>query len=305
VVFRFVGVAAGRRAARKALDGALPYATDVRSVKFLFLPPEHDPDSFIREFGRDAFSRYVADATPLSRFLIESAREGCDLNTAEGRAHLAANAKPLWSLLPEGALKRQLLAEIGELVQLGARELDEVWNGKPARSDGKRYQKGSSPRNSGAAYSPKPPRNAAPRVAGRALPAGRAGRALQIVLTDPHAWERLSHDDHQLLCELPAPHGPLFAWLDAQHHDHGAQPWEQLREALRGHEHEDFAVAELARMPPDIESDPAELANILAMERRTRLTERMGRLAAAAPSSPEAFAEYQALLASLKAGAQA
>ena len=67
---------------------ALPFATDVRSVKFLFLPAEHDPDSYIREFGKDAFSRYVLEAVPLSRFLIDSARDGCDLNTAEGRAHL-------------------------------------------------------------------------------------------------------------------------------------------------------------------------------------------------------------------------
>jgi DNA primase len=47
VVFSFDGDAAGRRAARKALDGALPHATDTRSVKFLFLPAEHDPDSFM------------------------------------------------------------------------------------------------------------------------------------------------------------------------------------------------------------------------------------------------------------------
>src|SRR5215217_7900132 len=73
VVFSFDGDAAGRRAARKALDGALPYATDVRSVKFLFLPAEHDPDSFIREFGRDAFARLVQQAVPLSRFLIDVA----------------------------------------------------------------------------------------------------------------------------------------------------------------------------------------------------------------------------------------
>ncbi|OHC73650.1 MAG: DNA primase, partial [Rhodoferax sp. RIFCSPLOWO2_12_FULL_60_11] len=96
VVFSFDGDSAGRRAARKALDGALPFATDVRSVKFLFLPPEHDPDSFIREFGKEAFARYVSEAVPLSRFLIDAAREGCDLNTAEGRAHFASNAKPLW-----------------------------------------------------------------------------------------------------------------------------------------------------------------------------------------------------------------
>src|SRR5688572_28128153 len=127
VVFSFDGDAAGRRAARKALDGALPYASDVRSVKFLFLPAEHDPDSFIREFGADAFARFVNEATPLSRFMLEAAREGCDLGTAEGRAHMASNARPLWSALPEGALKRQLLGEIAEMVQLSTQELSELW----------------------------------------------------------------------------------------------------------------------------------------------------------------------------------
>src|SRR5437870_9706179 len=92
VALSFDGDAAGRRAARKALDGALPYASDVRSVKFLFLPAEHDPDSYIREHGHEAFARYVSQATPLSRFLVEAAREGCDLSTAEGRAHMGANA---------------------------------------------------------------------------------------------------------------------------------------------------------------------------------------------------------------------
>ena len=104
VVFSFDGDAAGRRAARKALDGALPYATDVRSVKFLFLPSEHDPDSYIRSFGRDGFARCVSEAMPLSRFLVDAARDGCDLSSAEGRAHLASNARPLWMQMPDGAL---------------------------------------------------------------------------------------------------------------------------------------------------------------------------------------------------------
>ncbi|MFM2159197.1 MAG: hypothetical protein RLZZ124_1671, partial [Cyanobacteriota bacterium] len=66
VVFSFDGDAAGRRAARKALDGALPYATDVRSIRFLFLPDPHDPDSFVREFGADAFNPSISgdDADP-------------------------------------------------------------------------------------------------------------------------------------------------------------------------------------------------------------------------------------------------
>ena len=134
VVFSFDGDAAGRRAARKALDATLPLATDTRSIKFLFLPSEHDPDSFIREFGTDAFARYVGDATPLSRFLIESASEGCDLGQTEGRAHMASNARPLWSLLPDGALKRQLLSEIAALAQLDSRDLTDIWAQEAART---------------------------------------------------------------------------------------------------------------------------------------------------------------------------
>ena len=60
VVFSFDGDGAGRRAARKALDAALPFATDVRTVKFLFLPAEHDPDSYIREHGQEGFAAYVS-----------------------------------------------------------------------------------------------------------------------------------------------------------------------------------------------------------------------------------------------------
>ncbi len=70
VVFSFDGDSAGRRAAHKALLAALPYASDTRSIKFLFLPAEHDPDSFIRAHGSEAFARHVGAALPLSRFVL-------------------------------------------------------------------------------------------------------------------------------------------------------------------------------------------------------------------------------------------
>jgi DNA primase len=231
VVFSFDGDAAGRRAARKALDGALPYATDVRSIKFLFLPAEHDPDSFVREFGREAFARCIAEATPLSRFLIEAAGEGCDVTSAEGRAHLSANAKPLWQLLPDGALKRQLLGEIAEAVQLDVTDLDGLWSGRPA---------GRAPQERGRARQEAQPRPVR-RLPGRQAPVSRADHAARLLLGQAQAWDQLTNEDHTVLCALAAPHGPLFAWLDSQVHEHGPLPWGQLHEAMQGH-----AVAELA-----------------------------------------------------------
>jgi DNA primase len=277
VVFSFDGDEAGRRAARKALDVSLPFATDVRNVKFLFLPPEHDPDSYIREHGRDAFSRYVGEATPLSRFLIEAAREGCDLNEAEGRARMAANAKPMWMQLPDGALKRQLITEIAQLAQLDPRELSSLW-GVRSLSPSRRE---SMP---------------APRRPGRTLPPGRADRALQITFMSPGAWSELSNDDHHLLCELAPPHGPLFAWLDAHIHENGPEPWDALRTALAGHEYEAFLLDQAGRVLPDIEHDLDELRQILAKERERLRAERMKDLAERASTDPAAYEELRKLI---------
>jgi DNA primase len=275
VVFSFDGDEAGRRAARKALDVAMPFASDVRSVKFLFLPAEHDPDSYIREHGRDAFSRYIGDATPLSRFLIEAAREGCDTSTAEGRAHMAANAKPLWSALPDGALRRQLLPEIAQLVQLDVRELASLWGARPP------VQRRAEP--------------APVRRPGRTLPPGRADRALQIVFMNPGAWSTLSNGDHHLLCELGEPHGPLFAWLDAHVHEHGSEPWEALRDAVAGHEFSPYLFEQAARVLPDIEHDLDELKQILDKERERNLAEERRELSARAATDPAAYERLKLL----------
>ena len=297
VVFSFDGDAAGRRAARKALDGALPYATDVRSVKFLFLPAEHDPDSYIREFGKDAFARYVSEATPLSRFLLEAAAEGCDLASAEGRAHFSANARPLWTLLPEGALKRQLLGEIAERVQLETRELSDLW-GMAGASPG-RYQKESAPRRSDEGYRPKsaskqPPR----RLPGRAAPVSRADHAARLLLGDAVSWDNLSHEMHAMLCELPEPHGPLFAWLDSQLHEHGPLPWGSLREALQGHDSEALAMKLMAdaqdMSPPGAES-AAELRDLLSRMLVERLKTQETAAIEAAAADPQALERYRQL----------
>ena len=296
VVFSFDGDSAGRRAAHKALEAALPLASDVRSIKFLFLPPEHDPDSFIRSEGAEAFRQAVHTAVPLSRFVLDAAAEGCDMDSAEGRSHFAARARPLWQALPAGALAQQLLGEIAALVRIGTHELQELWGlrstGHGAGAKMSRERRGSTP----APAAPKTAGRLATRTPQRTAPVGRAQRALQIVLTAPQTWPALSGSDHQLLCELPPPYGALFAWLDGQVQEHGAQPWSALREALREHEHESAAVQAIESLHDEIESDPAELQAILRRERPLHLKRRMD-----AALNAGDLSLYQALLPQLAA----
>lgn len=347
VVFSFDGDSAGRRAAHKALNAALPFASDVRTVKFLFLPAEHDPDSFIRAHGQESFAAYVAKAVPLSKFLLEAAGEGCDLDTAEGRAHMASNARPLWSALPEGALKPQLLAEIAEQVMIDSRELLQLWQ-TAAGSRKPNYKNNSTARPSSNDYPPErhenadqqqgmpsfddyppgfddggdysasephflptpqaapksksrhggfTPREAPRRVAGRIQPASREDRVLRLLLTEPQSWDRLSTEEHELLLALPAPHGPLFAWLESQLHEHGPQSWTVLREGLRGHVHEHHAVAQFAEVLEGVDYDWGETRKILVQLQQLKRDSEIADLVTRASSEPAVLERLRELLA--------
>ncbi|MGY0195371.1 DNA primase [Leptothrix sp. BB-4] len=141
VVFSFDGDAAGRRAAARALEAVLPHATDTRSFRFLFLPTEHDPDSFIRAEGREAFERCIADAIPLSAQLMAVAAVDCDLATPEGRSRMLAQARPLYDQLPDGLLQAQLLVELAQRGGLAVEVLAGHWQrpvpGKRPAGDGR------------------------------------------------------------------------------------------------------------------------------------------------------------------------
>ena len=301
VVFSFDGDAAGRRAAHKALHAALPFATDVRNVKFLFLPPEHDPDSFIREFGREAFARCVAEAVPLSRFLIDSARDGCDLASAEGRSLLASNARPMWLQLPDGALKRQLLTEIAALVQLGGHELTDLWlPGRAAQTGGGKRFSGGAPARGGRPFGA-PGMEAGAGRPGRVLPASRADHAARLLLGKMAALQQLSGEDHQMLCQLPAPHGPLFVWLESQMHELGPQPWGALREGLRGHAAEELALRLMAGTEmhhgADADEADAELRQLLNRMLVEQLKAQETEAIAASGADPLALQRYRDLQA--------
>jgi DNA primase len=127
VVFAFDGDRAGRAAAWRALQQALPEAREGREIRFLFLPEGHDPDTLVAEEGREAFEARLEGSLPLSEYLVRELSEQSDLSHADGRARFAAAARPLLAKVPEGVYRELLLERLAAVVGLAPRRLEELW----------------------------------------------------------------------------------------------------------------------------------------------------------------------------------
>lgn len=125
IVFSFDGDSAGRRAAWKALVTCMPLVRDDVAMRFLFLPSKHDPDSYIQEFGPEAFRATVAEAMPLSRFLLDELASRHAMAEAEGRAACVHEAAPLLATLPDTTLSTQIQRDFADMVRLTPEELAE------------------------------------------------------------------------------------------------------------------------------------------------------------------------------------
>lgn len=84
VICCYDGDRAGRDAAWRALETALPYMTDGRQLRFMFLPDGEDPDTLVRKEGKEAFEARMEQAQPLSTFLFNSLMPQVDLSTRMG-----------------------------------------------------------------------------------------------------------------------------------------------------------------------------------------------------------------------------
>ena len=131
IVFCFDGDAAGRKAAWRALEASLDQLADDKSVGFLFLPPEHDPDSFVRAEGAEAYRALVRHPTALTEFLLRELKSSVDLATAEGRARLVHEAKPQLLKLSAPVLRVQLTKAVAEAAAMTQAEVEAQCGIKP------------------------------------------------------------------------------------------------------------------------------------------------------------------------------
>ena len=149
IIFCFDGDAAGRRAAWRALEISLPHLTDGKEIGFLFLPQEHDPDSYIRDCGREKFEEALTNAIPLSSYLVQELQQGQDLHKEEGRAALLQKAKPLLKQIAAPLLSVMLRKRFAEIAGIPREELDTLLDIKgpalPRSSPAHPARRGSMP----------------------------------------------------------------------------------------------------------------------------------------------------------------
>jgi len=113
VICCYDGDRAGRDAAWRALETALPFMTDGRQLRFMFLPDGEDPDTLVRKEGKAAFEARIEQAQPLSTFLFNSLLPQVDLSTPDGTARLSTLALPLIGQVPGETLRIYLRQELG------------------------------------------------------------------------------------------------------------------------------------------------------------------------------------------------
>jgi len=143
VVFCFDGDDAGRKAAFRGMEAALPMMEDGRQVKFLFLPEGEDPDSVVRNKGPQHLEHLFDNADPLETFLFDQMAQGIDLDTMDGKARLSKLVAPYINLIPDGVFKTLLFKSLATRTDMDVeslRRLREIE--KPVTAD---YDSASGP----------------------------------------------------------------------------------------------------------------------------------------------------------------
>jgi DNA primase len=168
VLFAFDGDRAGRAAAWRALQQALPEAREGREIRFLFLPQGHDPDTLVAQEGGTGFEERLAAALPLSEYLVRELSAQSDLAHADGRARFAENARPLVAKVPAGVYRELRLQRRAQVIGLSAARLEELW----------RAGRSGAP----AATAPVPPTGRRTRPEATARAAGRGSLVRQAIV---------------------------------------------------------------------------------------------------------------------------
>ncbi|PKM17579.1 MAG: DNA primase [Gammaproteobacteria bacterium HGW-Gammaproteobacteria-15] len=116
VVCCYDGDRAGRDAAWRALQSALPQLKDGVELNFVFLPDGEDPDSLVQKEGKDAFLQRIAVAMPLNQYFFEHLVQEFDPATDAGKSALSVKAAELIKQIPSEFYRDSLSDKLANLL---------------------------------------------------------------------------------------------------------------------------------------------------------------------------------------------
>jgi DNA primase len=277
VIFCFDGDRAGRAAAWRALEQALPEIHGTHECRFLFLPDGHDPDTYVQAVGAEAFREQLTRAETLSTFLLGELSKQAPPETLEGRARLAALAKPHLERLPEGPFRSLLIDALAERTRLRRAEIERL---------------ATAPVAAPLAASAAPPMASA----GKADPAARLSRrALRILLEAPAL--ALNADHLAQIAEAPVPGASALVEAIEFFADQPGATAAQLLQHWRGTAKE-TALQRLLAEPLELDDEAAwagEFAGLLLRLRERALKAAVSRLLAALSDHLPTVAEQREL----------
>ncbi|RYY72673.1 MAG: DNA primase [Proteobacteria bacterium] len=278
VIFSFDGDKAGRRAARRALEACLPQVTDDKTIKFLFLPQEHDPDSFVRERGAEAFEQEIHEAMPLSQFLLREVTAEHDLGTPEGRAHAQHEAKPLLQSMAPTSLRLQIVRGLASLTESTSAEIESLFElSKPVSVV----------------------RRAPPRQ-GRPKPVGLELQMLRIMVSHPqlaHLMDETAQAAFDYFGQEAADGLRHLVQLAQSLGEHGtfAALSQQLKEVTAEY---DSLISEIAAEPEsDLEADRIWLLSAVRQIKKDALKQELNQLFSSGLSPDQVSARYREIVA--------
>jgi DNA primase len=280
VVFSFDGDAAGRRAARRALDACLPHATDSKIMKFLFLPASDDPDSYVREHGAAAFEAQVRDAMPLSQFLLNEVSAEGEMHTAEGRARAQFHAKAMLQAMPASSLRLQIVRGLAQMTQTTPTEIESLFE----------LSQPVAPRR----------RMAPPPRRGRAAPVDLETKVIRLLIAQPTLAVEMDAPALAAMSESSADGGAMLAQLLDIIRSMGDQPsfvalTEQLRSAGSDFDQLVTDIAAEAEYEPEVAR--LELLGAVRQTRMKQIDAEMARLTASGAHTPETLSRLRELWA--------
>jgi DNA primase len=227
LVFCFDGDAAGKKAAWRSLEQCLASLKEGRLARFLFLPEGQDPDSYISEFGSEAFDQQVDQASTLTEYLFETLLTECNIKTLEGRAQFLDRLRPYFMQIPLQSLKDQILAEVEQRTgqQIDTRMLRLLGEDKPVAATANRMPE---------------PHWTPTRL------------AINLLLMKPALAQ--STGTHDELAESGIPGVDLLLKILDRIHDEPEISTQNLLDRFKGDDHESH-LYKLAAMEPPVEDD--------------------------------------------------